>query len=108
VGSISSSRSSTPSAYCEELDAEETSAEEATAKRRRLVELGEALIEAGNILKAQALLADNMWMDNILDRHGGAGLAHEVVGFVEDIRHVENGRKRLPTWPRNRTEARIS
>lgn len=47
-------------------------------------------------------------MDNILDRHGGAGLAHEAVGFVEDIRRVENGRKRLPTWPRNRTEARIS
>lgn len=48
------------------------------AKRRRIADLGAILIEACNVLKAQAPVADPIWMNGILNRNGGAGLARDV------------------------------
>jgi hypothetical protein len=44
-------------------------------------------------------------MNSILNRNGGAGLGHDIVNFVKNIKHFEStSRKRPNTWPRNKTE----
>jgi hypothetical protein len=66
-------------------------------------------MDAAQYLEENADVADLTWLNSLLDRNSGRGLGHDLVNFVQDMRlKTETGRKRLPTWPTNKTQARIS
>jgi hypothetical protein len=76
------------------------------AKQRKLEELSNYFIEAGKILKTQAVYRSKTWINSIVTRNNGAGLGKDVVELVKDIWYVESTSwKRLPTWPWNKIEA---
>lgn len=74
-----------------------------------LERLAEIFINAAKIIKSQAPLRNHIWANSTLRCHNGSSLGHDVVDMVHDIQQIElSGHKRLPTWPRNKNESRIS